>query len=105
MVGGWTPHRLNGRTQDQPFHGSIAVDRGRTPHDARESRDFQLARNGGASSSPRRVAFTSWDASGDGVSVPSVAAMGVRVSVVIPTLNEAENLPHVFARLPGACTR
>jgi hypothetical protein len=24
----------------------------------------------------------------------------VRVSVVIPTLNEAENLPHVFARLP-----
>ena len=26
--------------------------------------------------------------------------MGVRVSVVIPTLNEAGNLPHVFARLP-----
>ncbi|WP_349261063.1 glycosyltransferase family 2 protein [Baekduia sp.] len=26
--------------------------------------------------------------------------MGVRVSVVIPTLNEEENLPHVFARLP-----
>src|ERR1700678_1536340 len=24
-----------------------------------------------------------------------------RVSVVIPTLNEARNLPHVFARLPG----
>ena len=26
----------------------------------------------------------------------------VRVSVVIPTLNEAENLPHVFARLPAS---
>jgi glycosyltransferase involved in cell wall biosynthesis len=25
----------------------------------------------------------------------------VRVSVVVPTLNEAANLPHVFARLPG----
>ena len=25
----------------------------------------------------------------------------VRVSVVIPALNEAENLPHVFARLPA----
>jgi len=24
----------------------------------------------------------------------------VRVSVIIPTLNEAENLPHVFSRLP-----
>ena len=29
---------------------------------------------------------------------PTIA--DVRVSVVIPTLNEAENLPHVFARLP-----
>jgi glycosyltransferase involved in cell wall biosynthesis len=32
--------------------------------------------------------------------VPTLAHMGVRVSVVIPTLNEEENLPHVFARLP-----
>ena len=30
---------------------------------------------------------------------------GPRVSVVIPTLNEAENLPYVFARLPPICTR
>jgi glycosyltransferase involved in cell wall biosynthesis len=30
----------------------------------------------------------------------TLAAMGVRVSVVVPTLNEEENLPHVFARLP-----
>jgi glycosyltransferase involved in cell wall biosynthesis len=29
------------------------------------------------------------------------AALGVRISVVIPTLNEAKNLPHVFARLPA----
>ena len=28
-----------------------------------------------------------------------------RVSVVIPTLNEAQNLPHVFARMPGGSTR
>ena len=30
----------------------------------------------------------------------TVAALGVRVSVVIPTLNEEKTLPHVFARLP-----
>lgn len=28
------------------------------------------------------------------------SALGARVSVVIPTLNEEKNLPHVFARLP-----
>jgi glycosyltransferase involved in cell wall biosynthesis len=31
----------------------------------------------------------------------ALAQMGVCVSVVIPTLNEAQNLPHVFARLPA----
>jgi glycosyltransferase involved in cell wall biosynthesis len=31
---------------------------------------------------------------------PTLADMGVRVSIVIPTLNEEENLPHVLARLP-----
>src|SRR6266542_5954009 len=31
---------------------------------------------------------------------PTLAQMGVRVSVVVPTLNEAQNLPHVFAHLP-----
>jgi glycosyltransferase involved in cell wall biosynthesis len=30
----------------------------------------------------------------------AVAIRSVRVSVVIPALNEAENLPHVFPRLP-----
>jgi len=29
------------------------------------------------------------------------AILGARVSVVIPTLNEEKNLPHVFGRLPG----
>ena len=32
---------------------------------------------------------------------PPPAFADVRVSVVIPTLNEAENLPHVLARLPA----
>jgi glycosyltransferase involved in cell wall biosynthesis len=31
---------------------------------------------------------------------PSLGQLGVRVSVVIAAINEAENLPHVFARLP-----
>ena len=31
---------------------------------------------------------------------PPLTQMGVQVSVVIPTLNEAENLPYVLARLP-----
>jgi len=39
------------------------------------------------------------------VSLPPESAQqppsGVRVSVVIPTLNEAENLPHVLPRIPG----
>ncbi len=32
---------------------------------------------------------------------PLLADLPLRVSVVIPTLNEADNLPHVFAELPG----
>ena len=32
--------------------------------------------------------------------VPPLAQLGVQVSVVIPTLNEADNLPYVLARLP-----
>ena len=32
---------------------------------------------------------------------PTVAQMGVKVSVVIPALDEAKNLPYVFARLPS----
>jgi glycosyltransferase involved in cell wall biosynthesis len=46
------------------------------------------------------VASTSQAAPGAAVLVPTVTPMGVRVSVVIPTLNEEENLPYVFARLP-----
>jgi glycosyltransferase involved in cell wall biosynthesis len=33
-------------------------------------------------------------------SAPPLTQIGVRVSVVVPALNEAENLPYVFARLP-----
>jgi glycosyltransferase involved in cell wall biosynthesis len=32
--------------------------------------------------------------------IPSLGQLGVRVSVVIAAMNEAENLPHVFGRLP-----
>lgn len=32
--------------------------------------------------------------------MPRLEQLGVRVSVVIAAMNEAENLPHVFARLP-----
>lgn len=32
--------------------------------------------------------------------VPGLEQLGVQVSVVIAAMNEAENLPHVFARLP-----
>jgi glycosyltransferase involved in cell wall biosynthesis len=35
-----------------------------------------------------------------GTSYPHGGVTAPRVSVVIPTLNEAENLPHVFTRLP-----
>jgi glycosyltransferase involved in cell wall biosynthesis len=34
------------------------------------------------------------------VAAPPLTQMGVQVSVVIPTLNEADNLSYVFARLP-----
>jgi glycosyltransferase involved in cell wall biosynthesis len=36
--------------------------------------------------------------------VSDVLALGATVSVVIPTLNEAENLPHVFAAVPSWVT-
>jgi glycosyltransferase involved in cell wall biosynthesis len=39
-------------------------------------------------------------ASGSRQTVPHLAQLGVRVSVVVAAMNEAENLPHVFARLP-----
>ena len=41
-------------------------------------------------------------ASNHGLRMPatSLGQLGVRVSVVIAAINEAENLPHVFARLP-----
>jgi glycosyltransferase involved in cell wall biosynthesis len=42
----------------------------------------------------------SWHAPGVRQASPSLAQLGVRVSVVIAAMNEAENLPHVFARLP-----
>ncbi|MCU1492005.1 MAG: putative glycosyltransferase [Acidimicrobiaceae bacterium] len=35
-----------------------------------------------------------------GRELPSAIPAGVRVSLVVPAMNEAENLPHVFARLP-----
>jgi glycosyltransferase involved in cell wall biosynthesis len=35
-----------------------------------------------------------------GQPAPTVARLGIRVSVVIAALNEAENLPYVFSRLP-----
>jgi glycosyltransferase involved in cell wall biosynthesis len=38
---------------------------------------------------------------GPGAPEPVGVAETPRVSVVIPTLNEAKNLPHVFSRLPG----
>jgi glycosyltransferase involved in cell wall biosynthesis len=44
------------------------------------------------------------DQGSDGATLETPAVSddrGVRVSVVVPTLNEAANLPHVFARLPG----
>jgi glycosyltransferase involved in cell wall biosynthesis len=48
----------------------------------------------------RGAAYISRANGAGAVSVSMVAPMDVRVSVVIPTLNEEENLPHVFARLP-----
>jgi glycosyltransferase involved in cell wall biosynthesis len=44
--------------------------------------------------------MSSPSAAGGPSAIGTVAHMGVRVSVVIPTLNEEENLPYVFARLP-----
>src|SRR5215469_13427864 len=48
------------------------------------------------------VALTlAWNHEGAMVSQANSTRPGPRVSVVIPTLNEARNLPYVFARLPA----
>jgi glycosyltransferase involved in cell wall biosynthesis len=77
-----------------------------------DSRDADLLGREGPRLGPRLLPASSRDipalvpapAFGNGVhirrAVPTLADMGVRVSVVIPTLNEQENLPYVFARLP-----
>jgi glycosyltransferase involved in cell wall biosynthesis len=69
------------------------------PDKARKVRSLQVAPTGGGPPTLRGAASTSKTAAG-GLFFPTVAPMGVRVSVVIPTLNEEENLPYVFARLP-----
>jgi glycosyltransferase involved in cell wall biosynthesis len=53
--------------------------------------------NGGPSSVARAVPTL---AGRRRAAAPPLTQMGVQVSVVIPTLNEADNLPYVFARLP-----
>jgi glycosyltransferase involved in cell wall biosynthesis len=78
-----------------------------------DSRDADLLGRDGSRLVPRLLPAPSRDIPalvpapaflGNGVhgrrAVPTLADMGVRVSVVIPTLNEEENLPYVFARLP-----
>jgi glycosyltransferase involved in cell wall biosynthesis len=62
---------------------------------------LQAGHSGAPTFSPlRRVAMAA-RGSADGEDLePTVANFGVRVSVVIPTLNEAENLPYVLSGLP-----
>jgi glycosyltransferase involved in cell wall biosynthesis len=48
---------------------------------------------------PPRRRITGESQGADGA-IPRARAAAPRVSVVIPTLNEADNLPHVFAELP-----
>ena len=69
------------------------------PDKARKFRSLQVAPTVGGPPTLRGAASTGKTAPGGLVS-PTVAPMGVRVSVVIPTLNEEENLPYVLARLP-----
>jgi glycosyltransferase involved in cell wall biosynthesis len=56
-----------------------------------------LADQGEARSSPH---VPSLAGTGHRFAPPTLTEVGVRVSAVIPTLNEAENLPYVVARLP-----
>jgi glycosyltransferase involved in cell wall biosynthesis len=69
------------------------------PDKARKFRSLQVAPTVGTPPTLRGAASTSETAAGD-LLVPTVAPVGVRVSVIIPALNEEENLPYVFARLP-----
>jgi glycosyltransferase involved in cell wall biosynthesis len=54
--------------------------------------------NGGPSSAARPVPILA--ARHRRAAAPPLTQLGVKVSVVIPTLNEADNLAYVFARLP-----
>ena len=70
------------------------------PDRARESRPRQAAPEAGAVAALRVAPSTAEAATNGDAHLPTVAPMGVRVSVVIPTLNEEKNLPYVMARLP-----
>jgi glycosyltransferase involved in cell wall biosynthesis len=71
------------------------------PPNTHEFRGFGVAPSV-AAATRLRGGVSAGDARGEDVfSLGSVAHMGVRVSLVIAALNEAENLPYVFARLPG----
>jgi glycosyltransferase involved in cell wall biosynthesis len=69
------------------------------PDKERKFRSLQAAPTGGVPPTLRRAASRDKRPVG-GLFTATVAPTGVRVSVVIPTLNEEENLPYVFARLP-----
>jgi glycosyltransferase involved in cell wall biosynthesis len=85
------------------MHAPQSVSRSRlaaslAPDKARKSQSPQVAPTVGTSRA-LRAASTSRAAAGD-LRVPAPAPVSVRVSVIIPTLNEEANLPYVFARLP-----
>jgi glycosyltransferase involved in cell wall biosynthesis len=69
------------------------------PDKARELEGLLAAPKTGAPPTASRAVAPSRSAAGP-LARPTLAHMGVRVSVVIPTLNEEENLPYVLARLP-----
>jgi glycosyltransferase involved in cell wall biosynthesis len=71
------------------------------PSTGTQSRDWEKVRDEPSGATAPREASAEQPASNGAAAAPTVAQMGVKVSVVIPTLDEAENLPHVFARLPS----
>jgi hypothetical protein len=95
----WEPGltQVNGDCRTPSSNGTASRSNGTAPS---ANGTAPSARFAIAALSPRTATSPSDTTSDVSFSDATTSALGICVSVVIPTLNEADNLPHVLSRLP-----